>query len=85
MGKYADFYRRSIDDKAGFWAEQAQLIDWQTPFEQVLDESKLPFARWFVGGKTNLCYNAVDRHLSTICPPRPARKAAIPSANCMPR
>ncbi len=63
MGKYADFYRRSIDDKAGFWAEQAQLIDWQTPFEQVLDDSKLPFARWFVGGRTNLCYNAVDRHL----------------------
>jgi propionyl-CoA synthetase len=63
MGKYADFYRRSLDDKAGFWAEQAQLIDWQTPFEQVLDDSKLPFARWFVGGKTNLCYNAVDRHL----------------------
>jgi len=63
MGKYGDFYRRSIDDKAGFWAEQAQLIDWQTPFEQVLDDSKLPFARWFVGGKTNLCYNAVDRHL----------------------
>jgi len=63
MGKYADFYRRSIDDKAGFWAEQAQLIDWQTPFDQVLDDSKLPFARWFVGGRTNLCYNAVDRHL----------------------
>ena len=64
MGKYADFYRRSIYDKAGFWAEQAQLIDWQTPFEQVLDDSKLPFARWFVGGRTNLCYNAVDRHLN---------------------
>ncbi len=63
MGKYADFYRRSIDDKAGFWAEQARLIDWQTPFEQVLDDSRLPFARWFVGGRTNLCYNAVDRHL----------------------
>lgn len=63
MGKYADFYRRSIDDKAGFWAEQARLIDWQTPFERVLDDSRLPFARWFVGGRTNLCYNAVDRHL----------------------
>jgi len=63
MASYAEFYRRSIEDKSGFWAEQAQLIDWQTPFEEVLDFSRPPFARWFVGGKTNLCYNAVDRHL----------------------
>jgi propionyl-CoA synthetase len=63
MTSYAEFYRQSIDQRDNFWAEQAQLIDWQTPFEQVLDDSKLPFARWFVGGKTNLCYNAVDRHL----------------------
>jgi propionyl-CoA synthetase len=63
MGEYEAFYRRSIDDKAGFWAEQAALIDWQTPFEQVLDYSRPPFARWFVGGRTNLCHNAVDRHL----------------------
>ena len=63
METYAQFYRRSIDDKAGFWAEQAKLIDWQTPFEQVLDFERPPFARWFVGGRTNLCFNAVDRHL----------------------
>jgi propionyl-CoA synthetase len=63
MGEYEAFYRRSIDDKAGFWAEQAALIDWQAPFEQVLDYSRPPFARWFVGGRTNLCHNAVDRHL----------------------
>ncbi len=63
METYAQFYRRSIDDKAGFWAEQAKLIDWQTPFEQVLDFDRPPFARWFVGGRTNLCFNAVDRHL----------------------
>jgi propionyl-CoA synthetase len=63
MADYQAFYRRSIDDKAGFWAEQAALIDWQAPFEQVLDYSRPPFARWFVGGRTNLCHNAVDRHL----------------------
>jgi propionyl-CoA synthetase len=60
---YQTVYRRSIEDPAGFWAEQAELIDWQTPFKQVLDTSRLPFTRWFVGGTTNLCHNAVDRWL----------------------
>jgi hypothetical protein len=46
-------------------AEQAALIDWKTPFTQVCDYSNPPFARWFVGGTTNLCHNAVDRHLAT--------------------
>ena len=63
MADYQAFYRRSLEDKQGFWAEQAQLIDWQTPFDQVLDYNRPPFARWFVGGRTNLCHNAVDRHL----------------------
>ena len=63
--RYADFYRRSITDRDAFWAEQAQLIDWHTPFEQVCDASHPPFAKWFVGGQTNLCHNAVDRHLAT--------------------
>src|SRR5258706_2734947 len=61
--RYADFYRRSIDDRDAFWAEQAALIDWHKPFDQVCDTSRPPFARWFVGGQTNLCHNAVDRHL----------------------
>jgi propionyl-CoA synthetase len=65
MTGYADFHQRSIADRAGFWAEQAKLIDWQQPFEQVCDYSNPPFARWFVGGKTNLCHNAVDRHVAT--------------------
>ena len=60
---YDDFYRHSVDQPEKFWAEQARLIDWQTPPQQVLDNSKAPFTRWFVGGKTNLCHNAVDRHL----------------------
>ena len=62
-GSYAQFYRRSIDDRDAFWAEQAELIDWQTPPQQICDDSKPPFTRWFVGGATNLCHNAVDRHL----------------------
>jgi propionyl-CoA synthetase len=64
MDRYADFYRRSIDDRDRFWAEQAALIDWHRPFDQVCDTSRLPFVRWFAGGQTNLCHNAVDRHLA---------------------
>jgi propionyl-CoA synthetase len=60
---YADFYRRSIEDREGFWAEQAKLIDWQTPPARICDASKPPFVHWFAGGTTNLCHNAVDRHL----------------------
>lgn len=61
-GAYAALYRRSLAEPEAFWAEQAARIDWFTPFEQVLDRSRPPFARWFVGGRTNLCHNAVDRH-----------------------
>jgi len=64
MTSYAKFYRQSIDQRDNFWATQARLIDWQTPPEQVCDYSNPPFARWFVGGTTNLCHNAVDRHLA---------------------
>ncbi|MFP5466147.1 MAG: propionate--CoA ligase [Gammaproteobacteria bacterium] len=60
---YAEFHRRSIEDRDGFWREQAELIDWHRPFDQVCDYSNPPFARWFAGGQTNLCHNAVDRHL----------------------
>ncbi|HLL20087.1 MAG TPA: propionate--CoA ligase, partial [Rubrivivax sp.] len=52
-----------IDDPERFWTEQAALIDWRTPFAKVCDYSEPPFPRWFVGGTTNLCHNAVDRHL----------------------
>ena len=61
-----EFHARSIADREGFWAEQAALIDWHVPFERVLDDSRLPFTRWFVGGQTNLCHNAVDRHLAAL-------------------
>ncbi|MEO8923010.1 MAG: propionate--CoA ligase [Caldimonas sp.] len=63
--RYAEFYRRSIDDPNGFWAEQARLIDWQRPFDTVCDASRPPFVQWFTGGTTNLCHNAIDRHLPT--------------------
>jgi len=63
MAASTDFYQRSIQDRDAFWSEQAALVDWQTPPRQGCDYSNPPFARWFVGGTTNLCHNAVDRHL----------------------
>ncbi|MEI8029932.1 MAG: propionate--CoA ligase [Comamonadaceae bacterium] len=63
MTNYADFYRRSLTERDAFWAEQAQLVDWKTPPQQICDYSNPPFAKWFVGGTTNLCHNAIDRHL----------------------
>lgn len=60
---YAEFFRRSIDDRDAFWAEQARLVDWHKPYERVCNYDNPPFARWFEGGLTNLCHNAVDRHL----------------------
>src|SRR6476620_8401822 len=65
MHKYQEFHRRSLTDRDAFWREQAALVDWQTPFTSVLDYTCPPFAKWFVGGRTNLCHNAVDRHLAT--------------------
>ncbi len=61
-GGYGAFYQRSVEQPEAFWREQAELIEWQTPFSQVCDYSRPPFAKWFVGGTTNLCHNAVDRH-----------------------
>jgi propionyl-CoA synthetase len=70
---FEDFHRRSLQHRDGFWAEQAALIDWKAPFTEVCDYRKPPFARWFVGGTTNLCHNAVDRHAAT----HPDRQALI--------
>jgi propionyl-CoA synthetase len=64
MASYEELYRRSIADRDGFWRSEAALVDWQTPFTSVLDYSRPPFAKWFGGGRINLCHNAVDRHLA---------------------
>ena len=74
MGEtYKEFHRRSIEEPDAFWGELAKLIHWQKPFEKVLDYSNPPFAKWFPGGLTNLCYNAVDRHAAEA----PDRKALV--------
>ncbi|TWT19988.1 propionate--CoA ligase [Luteimonas marina] len=61
--RYDEFHRWSIEDPEGFWAEQAKAIHWHKPPQHILDYSNPPFRKWFVGGETNLCHNAVDRHL----------------------
>ncbi|BCU05594.1 propionyl-CoA synthetase [Allochromatium tepidum] len=60
---YQTLYDRSMRDPSAFWAEAAGLIDWDRPWDQVLDDSNPPFYRWFKGGRLNTCYNAVDRHV----------------------
>ncbi len=64
MARFADFHARSINDREAFWAEQSKLVDWKVAPKQICDYSTPPFAKWFVGGETNLCHNAVDRHLT---------------------
>jgi len=59
----AEEYRKAEEDRIGFWAEKAERITWETPYEEVLDWSDAPFAKWYVGGKLNAAYNCVDRHV----------------------
>jgi propionyl-CoA synthetase len=66
MGTYADFYQHSLNQPEAFWRAQSDLIDWKEKPSQILDYQNPPFANWFVGGTTNLCHNAVDRHVSTL-------------------
>ena len=63
VARFADVYRLSLDQPEEFWAEAAAEIDWIEPWQQVLDDSRAPFFRWFTGGRLNTCYNALDRHV----------------------
>ncbi len=73
MATYKEFHARSVSDPEAFWAGEAKRIHWHKPFDQVLDHSKPPFRSWFKGGLTNLCHNAVDRHLEA----RASQKALV--------
>jgi acetyl-CoA synthetase len=64
MEEYKKLYGKSDKDLEGFWAEQANIIHWFKKWDKVLDQSKAPFVKWFVGGKTNISYNCLDRHLA---------------------
>lgn len=62
MQDYAEFHHKTLSEVEAFWAEQAKRIDWQTPPQTICDYSNPPFVKWFAGGTTNICHNAVDRH-----------------------
>jgi acetyl-CoA synthetase len=59
----AEAYDRANEDRLAFWAEQAERLTWDTRWDEVLDWSNPPFAKWFVGGKLNAAYNCLDRHV----------------------
>ncbi len=62
MSQYQDLFRRSMEDPEGFWSDAAAAVSWDSPWSSLLDRTAPPFYRWFVGGRLNTCYNAVDRH-----------------------
>ncbi|HUL95401.1 MAG TPA: propionate--CoA ligase [Usitatibacter sp.] len=62
---YQGFYANSIANPEAFWLREAQRIDWQKAPAKALEYTKPPFRQWFPGAETNLCFNAVDRHLAT--------------------
>ena len=56
---------RALEDPQGFWAAEAEELEWFQKWDRVLDDSNKPFFQWFVGAKTNIVHNAIDRHLKT--------------------
>jgi len=63
MEEYEAEYQRSIKDPESYWAEVASELHWFHPWDRVLNEEEKPFYKWFEGGKTNMAYNCVDRHI----------------------
>ncbi len=59
---YENLYKESLQDREGFWAKVAEELHWFKKWDKVL-EWNFPYARWFVGGKTNITYNCLDRHV----------------------
>ena len=62
-GNYKSIAAQSLQDPEGFWAAAAESVHWYKRWDRVLDDSNVPFYRWFTGGVVNTCYNAVDRHV----------------------
>ncbi len=63
LNSYSDVHKKSINDPEGFWGPIAQDCHWTKSWDKVLDDSNPPFYRWFQGGETNTCYNAIDLHI----------------------
>jgi acetyl-CoA synthetase len=61
----ASVYQEAAADRLAFWAAQARRLSWAAPWSEVLDWSGAPVARWFIGGRLNVAYNCVDRHVES--------------------
>jgi propionyl-CoA synthetase len=72
MSAYDQVYARSLQNREQFWAEIAEDIHWYKRWDKVLDDSRPPFYRWFAGGVTNSCYNALDLHVANGRADQPA-------------
>ena len=83
--RYAEAYRRSLADPEGFWGDAAKAIDWDKPWDRVLDQSNPPFYRWFKGARLNTCYNALDRHVERGCADQAALIYDSPVTNTIKR
>src|SRR5438477_10092311 len=73
-----EIYRRSLREPEPFWADAAAAIDWDEPWQRVLDDSRAPIYRWFAGARMNTCYNALDRHVEDGRADQPALIYASP-------
>ena len=89
--RYHEVYRNSQEDPEGFWAEAAGAIDWFSPWNKVFDPDQGIYGRWYIGATTNMCHNAVDRHVSSGAPtsslwfttaPSPAPRPVSPITRC---
>jgi len=65
MEEYEKMYKRSVDDPEGFWQEMAEQIDWFKKWDSVFHYTEKPFVKWFEGGKLNVAYNCLDRHVNS--------------------
>ena len=63
LTEYKELYKKSIEDMEGFWYEQAKSISWFKPYDKVWEKTDLFPGKWFVGGKLNVSYNCIDRHI----------------------
>src|SRR5919201_6286328 len=72
VGRFEEIHRRSLEEPEAFWAEAAAAVDWDRPWERVLDQSRAPFYRWFTGARLNTCHNALDRHVENGRADQPA-------------
>ena len=90
LGKYSKVYRESIETPEKFYEGAAWILDWYSKWDSVLDKSNEPYYKWFVNGKLNVCYNAVDRHANGnrrnkaayIWPMRKEMKKLSPTGGC---